>query len=583
MLADDGPRRSTEADREAESPNSSTARLARHARRPARRHAASSTSTAFAALRHVVRTELGDELRGDGHAPAGRRRRHRGRARGYGSWDATERTIVPPTGPAARSRRRRHRRVGRPRRRLGPAGAGDAGRRPAPGRRRRPRARRARPRHRGHARRRSTASRAASCARPRHPSASVVGDADELRRPLRRGRPLDDVYAGIVEALVAAAPSTARCSTRCPARRSSPSARSSCSLADRTGGGRGACRRCRSSTWRGCASASTRSSAGVRLVDGHRFAAEAAGRAGPAARRPVRQPRRAVRHQARGRRRTDEPAEVDRAPAARAARRAHRRGRLGTTSTGPSSPTTSRRCAIPALAAPVAGEVARFAELVRTSAGRVPVGPGADPPEPHPAPARGDLRGARGHRPPRRRRPGDGLRRPRGGAGRPALPGRVPRHAGRRGGPVHAGRRGPGHPRQARRAATRTCSATPRPRAPTRSPSRWEQHQEGREGPGQRDGRHPGRPAGAALRRQGAEKAAVAGRGLAGTSSVDDAARSTEAGPAAARRGRRRAPRPARTPRPSCAWRPSTSATASGPGRADGTTRDEPRLADHCK
>ena len=28
------------------------------------------------------------------------------------------------------------------------------------------------------------------------------------------------------------------------------------------------------------------------------------------------------------------------------------------------------------------------------------MGPRADPPEPHPAPARGDLRGARGHRPP---------------------------------------------------------------------------------------------------------------------------------------------------------------------------------------
>ena len=39
--------------------------------------------------------------------------------------------------------------------------------------------------------------------------------------------------------------------------------------------------------------------------------------------------------------------------------------------------------------------------------------------------------------------------------------------------------------------------------------------QEGREGPGQRDGRHPGRPAGAAVRVEGAEEGGLAGRGLA--------------------------------------------------------------------
>ena len=44
---------------------------------------------------------------------------------------------------------------------------------------------------------------------------------------------------------------------------------------------------------------------------------------------------------------------------------------------------------------------------------------------------------------------GDGLRAPRGGARRPALPGRVPRHARHRGGPVHPGRRGHDGARQA--------------------------------------------------------------------------------------------------------------------------------------
>ena len=67
---------------------------------------------------------------------------------------------------------------------------------------------------------------------------------------------------------------------------------------------------------------------------------------------------------------------------------------------------------VPELAAPVAGEVARLAELVATLRVAVPVGSRADPPLAAPAPAGGELRGARS---PRRARPGRCRRRTAGG------------------------------------------------------------------------------------------------------------------------------------------------------------------------
>ena len=104
---------------------------------------------------------------------------------------------------------------------------------------------------------------------------------------------------------------------------------------------------------------------------------------------------------------------------------------------------------IPVLAAPVAGEVARFAELVRTLRERCPW----DQEQTHATLTRHLLEetyevleaiGALDVE------SGVGFRAPGGGAGRPPVPSRLPRHPGGRGGPFHPGRRGPGHPRQAR-------------------------------------------------------------------------------------------------------------------------------------
>ena len=82
---------------------------------------------------------------------------------------------------------------------------------------------------------------------------------------------------------------------------------------------------------------------------------------------------------------------------------------------------------VPELAVPVAGELQRFAELVRVLREQCPWDARADPPVARPVPAGGDVRGAR------RDRVGRGRPiAPRGGAGRPAVPGGVPRHDRRR-------------------------------------------------------------------------------------------------------------------------------------------------------
>ena len=79
----------------------------------------------------------------------------------------------------------------------------------------------------------------------------------------------------------------------------------------------------------------------------------------------------------------------------------------------------------------------------------VPVGHRADPPVAPPLPHRGDLRGRRRDRGPRRRRP-DHRRASHRGARRPAVPDRVPRHDRRTAGPVHDRRRRARRARQAR-------------------------------------------------------------------------------------------------------------------------------------
>ena len=213
---------------------------------------------------------------------------------------------------------------------------------------------------------------------------------------------------------------------------------------------------------------------GARLVDGRRFATRGGGRARPAARRPVRPAPRAVRHQAR--RSTTAPrsscSSASACPTSRCARW------RGTTSTATSSPTTSPRCGSPSWPTPVAGEVARFHELVRTLRAECPW----DREQTHASLTRHlleetyEVLEAIDHVD---EEAGTGFEDARGGARRPALPGGVPLGAGRRGGPVHPGRRRPRHPRQALRpppARVRPAAGRHRHRLPHRrsgSAARW--------------------------------------------------------------------------------------------------------------
>ena len=123
----------------------------------------------------------------------------------------------------------------------------------------------------------------------RHPSAVVVDDVatgpvEALDRLYDEAVTFDDVYAAIVEEVVAAATARGRptgmSSTPCPARPSWPNARWCCC------GPIPACRstsspRSRSSTWPGSASGSTPSTPACGIVDGTDFAIEAAGERGP--------------------------------------------------------------------------------------------------------------------------------------------------------------------------------------------------------------------------------------------------------------------------------------------------------------
>ena len=139
-------------------------------------------------------------------------------------------------------------------------------------------------------------------------------------------------------------------------------------------------------------------------------------RAGPAARRPVLVD--AVLSEIKLSLDTDRVGELPRGHAAappRPARRAGGRRCAGPTSTGPLEPDHLTSVWIPALAAPVAGELVGPRRAGPHPAAAVPVGPRADPRLADPPPARGDLRGARRHRradPGRRGRRRGGGRRP---------------------------------------------------------------------------------------------------------------------------------------------------------------------------
>ena len=90
----------------------------------------------------------------------------------------------------------------------------------------------------------------------RHPAAVAVPDATSFDDRYEAEATMDAVYRGIVDDLVvAAAASTVRCSTPCPAHRRWPSTRSNC-CATTSGSRSWFWRRCPSSTWRGTVSAS---------------------------------------------------------------------------------------------------------------------------------------------------------------------------------------------------------------------------------------------------------------------------------------------------------------------------------------
>ena len=267
-----------------------------------------------------------------------------------------------------------------------------------------------RPRHRRDARRRSSGSRHRFLRTARHPSASLVGRPDDVRRRLRAADTFDDVYAEIADRLVDAALEHGEILYAVPGsplvlERTVRYLRERCADPRPTSSSR-SCRRCRSSTSPTPALGIDPVEAGVRLVDGHEFATAAAGERGPLLVAHTHANWVLSRHQARRRRRR---------------------------------PATSRVAILQALGTPDEAIVdTTWAELDRTveadhltsiyipelaDAGRrrvrplpparphaaraVPVGHRADPRIADPVPARGDLRGGRRAPGARRRRPGD--------------------------------------------------------------------------------------------------------------------------------------------------------------------------------
>ena len=197
----------------------------------------------------------------------------------------------------------------------------------------------------------------------RHPSASIVGDATSFDDVYEREASLDAVYARIVDALVEAATEHGEVLYAVPG---SPL------VAERTVELLRADDRVEVDVVPALSFLDLVWSrlgidplaAGVRLVDGQRFSVEAAGERGPLVVAQCDTAPGAVRHQAVDRRRRAERGR--RAPPPRSARRAACSRSRGPSSTGRSRPTTSPRSGSPRCARPVASELVRFAELVRT-------------------------------------------------------------------------------------------------------------------------------------------------------------------------------------------------------------------------
>ena len=343
----------------------------------------------------------------------------------------------------------------------------------------------------------------------RHPAVEVLGDHHSFDDVYEEAEQLDDVYPTIVDRLVeqAATPRLgllrrARLAARGRAHRRVAALARPCSAVRSPSR---SSRPCPSSTWPGPVSASTRSPPGSAWstataspprppVSGARcwWASATTATCSPTSSSPSRNPPAAtvtvLQH-------LGLPDEV-----------VVERG-LGRPRPRRSTPTTSPRCGSPAGRAG-GGRAGPLRRAGPHAAPSVPVGLGADPSSLAALPGGGGLRGPRRHR--RARRPSSSSRRRRrcrgrvaGGAGRPALPGRLPRHHRRRAGLVHPGRRGPRHPRQAVRRHPHVFGDVAVGRCRGRGPELGRDQGRG-EGPNRALRRYPGGLPGPALRREGA-------------------------------------------------------------------------------
>ena len=364
---------------------------------------ARTSSSSIERTRRRPSTRCGREVRAARSASAGRRAfGEPGSARRiddaevdvdprYGTWDATDVRRINRRRPSTGRRHRRRRRRGAPSER----------RRDAAGRRRRARPRRARPGHRRRRVRPSTGSRSPrSCARP------------ATRRPaVGRGRratrsTTSTTSRAVVRRRLPARSSTrssrrppeqpARCSTPCPGSPAVAERTSTCCVADGAGRRRG---RAGAVVPRPGVGPARRRPARGRRPPRRRPPVRGGGRrrAGPAARRPLRQPATCCPtsswpSSSTRRRRRSSCCSGSGCPTRRSSRSP------GPTSTGPSSPTTSRRCGSRAGARRWRPRSRGSPSWCARCASECPWDREQTHADAHPPPARGDLRGARGHR-----------------------------------------------------------------------------------------------------------------------------------------------------------------------------------------